>query len=148
VGLLSVGLLSVGLLSVGLPSMAPNLISIVDDDESVRRTTKLLVESFGYRAAGFESAESFLTSSQLHDICCLVLDAQMPDMNGLELQRHLTSDGWSIPIIFITAYGNKESRRQAMQGGAVAFLDKPFSDEQLHESIRSALKQKRDGKET
>jgi FixJ family two-component response regulator len=71
----------------------------------------------------------------------------MPDMNGLELQRHLTSDGWSIPIIFITAYGNKESRRQAMQGGAVAFLDKPFSDKQLHESIQSALKQKRDGKE-
>jgi FixJ family two-component response regulator len=133
---------------VGLLSVAPNLISIVDDDESVRRTTKLLVESFGYRAAGFESAESFLTSSQLHDTCCLVLDAQMPDMNGLELQRHLTSDGWSIPIIFITAYGNKESRRQAMQGGAVAFLDKPFNDEQLHESIRSALKQKRDAKET
>lgn len=133
---------------MGLLSVAPNLISIVDDDESVRRTTKLLVESFGYRAAGFESAESFLTSSQLHDTCCLVLDAQMPDMNGLELQRHLTSDGWSIPIIFITAYGNKESRRQAMQGGAVAFLDKPFNDEQLHESIRSALKQKRDAKET
>jgi FixJ family two-component response regulator len=128
--------------------VAPNLISIVDDDESVRRTTKLLIESFGYRAAGFESAESFLTSSQLHDTCCLVLDAQMPDMNGLQLQRHLTSEGWSIPIIFITAYGNKESRRQAMQGGAVAFLDKPFSDEQLHASIRSALKQKRDAKET
>jgi FixJ family two-component response regulator len=128
--------------------VATNLISIVDDDESVRRTTKLLVECFGYRAAGFESAESFLTSSQLHDTCCLVLDAQMPQMNGLELQRHLTSDGWSIPIIFITAYGNKESRRQALQGGAVAFLDKPFSDEQLQESIRSALKQKRDVKET
>ena len=137
-----------GLLSVGSLSMAPNLISIVDDDESVRRTTKLLVECFGYRAAGFESAESFLTSSQLHDTCCLVLDAQMPDMNGLELQKHLTSDGWSIPIIFISAYGNKESRRQAMLAGAVAFLDKPFSDEQLHESIRSALKQKCDGKET
>jgi FixJ family two-component response regulator len=136
------------LLIVGLLSAAANLISIVDDDESVRRTTKLLVESFGYRAASFESAESFLTSSQIHDTCCLVLDAQMPDMNGLELQKHLTSDGWSIPIIFITAYGNKESRRQAMQGGAVAFLDKPFSDEQLHESIRSALKQKRDAKET
>ena len=137
-----------GLLSVGLLSMAPNLISIVDDDESVRRTTKLLVESFGYRAAGFESAESFLTSSQLHDTCCLVLDAQMPDMNGLELQRHLTSDGWSIPIIFITAYGNKESRRQAMLAGAVAFLDKPFSDEQLLASIRSALEREKGGTTT
>jgi FixJ family two-component response regulator len=128
--------------------VAPCLISIIDDDESVRRTTKLLIESFGYRAAGFESAESFLTSSQLHDTCCLVLDAQMPDMNGLQLQGRLASEGWSIPIIFITAYGNKASRRQAMQGGAVAFLDKPFSDEQLDESIRSALTQKRDAKET
>ena len=128
--------------------MAPCLISIVDDDDSVRRTTKLLIESFGYRAAGFASAESFLTSSQLHDTCCLVLDAQMPDMNGFQLQGYLASEGWSIPIIFITAYGNQEFRRQAMQGGAVAFLDKPFSDEQLSESIRSALTQKRDAKET
>jgi len=126
----------------------PNLISIVDDDESVRRTTKLLIESFGYRAAGFESAKSFLTSSQLHATSCLVLDAQMPDMNGLQLQRHLTSEGWSIPIIFITAYGNKETHSQAMLAGAVAFLDKPFSDEQLLASIKSALKREINGTTT
>jgi len=118
--------------------VASNLISIVDDDESVRRTTKLLVESFGYRAAVFESAESFLKSDQLFDTSCLVVDIQMPGMDGLQLQRHLADEGYSIPIIFITAYGDK-SRRRALQAGAVAFLDKPFSDEQLLENIRSAF---------
>jgi len=119
--------------------VASNLISIVDDDESVRRTTKLLVESFGYRVAVFESAESFLKSSQVYETSCLVVDVQMPGMNGLQLQGHLAVEGHSIPIIFITAYGDKESRRLAMQAGAVAFLDKPFSDEQLLKSIRSAF---------
>ncbi len=118
--------------------MASNLISIVDDDESVRRTTKLLVESLGYRAAVFESAESFLKSDQLYDTSCLVVDIQMPGMNGLQLQSHLADEGYSIPIIFITAYGDK-SRRRALQAGAVAFLDKPFSDEQLLKSLRSAF---------
>ena len=119
--------------------MNANLISVVDDDGSVRRTTKLLVESFGYRAAVFESAESFLKSDQLYDTACLVVDVQMPGMNGLQLQSHLAGEGSSIPTIFITAYGEKESRRQAMEAGAVAFLDKPFNDQQLLKSIRSAL---------
>ena len=119
--------------------MTRNLISIVDDDEAIRRTTKLLVESFGYRAAVFEYAESFLKSDQLYDTACLVVDVQMPGMNGLQLQSHLAGEGSSIPTIFITAYGEKESRRQAMETGAVAFLAKPFSDEQLLKSIRSAL---------
>jgi len=119
--------------------VASNLISIVDDDESVRRTTKLLVESFGYRAAVFESAESFLKSDQLYDTSCLVVDIQMPGMNGLQLQSHLAAEGCFIPIIFITAYGDQESRRRALQAGAVAFLDKPFSDEQLLKNIRSAF---------
>lgn len=118
-----------------------NLISVIDDDESVRRTTKLLIESFGYRAAVFESAETFLKSGKLHDTSCLVIDLQMPGMNGLRLQSYLAAEGHSIPIIFITSYGNKESRRQAMEAGAVAFLDKPFNDEKLLQNIRSALKQ-------
>jgi len=116
-----------------------DLISIVDDDESVRRTTKLLVESFGYRAAVFESAESFLSSDQLYDTSCLVVDVQMRWMNGLQLQSHLAARSFHIPTIFITAYGTKESRRQAMEAGAVAFLTKPFSDEQFLKHIRSAL---------
>jgi len=65
----------------------------------------------------------------------------MPGMNGLQLQSHLAIEGWSIPIIFITAYGNKQVRRKAMQAGAVAFLEKPFGDEQLLETIRSTLPQ-------
>jgi len=119
--------------------VAGNLISVVDDDESIRRTTKLLIESFGYRASVFESAEAFLRSGELHDTSCLIVDVQMPGINGLQLQSQLAAEGCAIPIIFITAYGNEESRRKAMQAGAAAFLDKPFSDEQLLKNIRSAL---------
>jgi len=130
-------------------AMTSVIISVVDDDASVRKTTKLLIESFGYRAVVFESAETFLKSGQLNDTSCLVVDLQMQGMNGLQLQSHLVSEGCSIPIIFITAYGNNESRRQAMQGGAIAFLDKPFRDEQLLKDIRSALKkQEKDGTKT
>src|SRR5262249_21642165 len=116
-----------------------NLIAIVDDDAAVRRTTARLVESFELRAAAFESGESFLKSGQVHETSCLVLDMQMPGMNGLPLQGRLAADGYRIPIIFITAYGNEDWRRRAMQAGAVAFLEKPFSDELLLQSIRSAL---------
>jgi FixJ family two-component response regulator len=117
-----------------------NLISVVDDDESVRRTTTLLIESFGFRAAAFESAEIFLRSSHLHDTSCLIVDVQMPGMDGLQLQSHLAAAGCGIPIIFITAYESKDSRQRAMQAGAAAFLGKPFSDEQLLQIIRSALR--------
>lgn len=119
--------------------MAENLIAVIDDDESVRRTTKLLIESFGFRAATFESAEKFLSSTRLDDTSCLIVDVQMPGMSGLQLQSHLAAQGCRIPIMFITAHGNKESRQQAMQAGAVAFLDKPFGDEQLLQCIGSAL---------
>jgi len=117
-----------------------NLISVVDDNESVRRTTTLLIESFGFRAAAFESAETFLNSGHLHDTSCLVVDVQMPGMDGLQLQSHLAAAGCGIPIIFITAYESKDSRQRAMQAGAAAFLGKPFSDEQLLQIIRSALR--------
>ena len=128
--------------------MAKNLVSVVDDDESVRRTTTLLIGSFGFRAAAFESAEGFLESGQLHDTSCLIVDVQMPGMNGLQLQRHLAAAGCGIPIIFITAYDDKESRRRAMQAGAVAFLGKPFSDEQLLQTIRSTLRPDKGGTRT
>jgi FixJ family two-component response regulator len=118
-----------------------NLISLVDDDESVRRSTTLLIESFGFHAAAFESAESFLKSGQLQETACLIVDVQMPGMNGLELQSHLATVGYKIPIIFVTAYDNKELRKQALQAGAVAFLGKPFSDELLLRALRAALRQ-------
>lgn len=119
--------------------MTRNVISVVDDDESVRRSTRLLIESFGFRAATFESAQSFLNSKELLDSYCLIVDVQMPGMNGLQLQCELTAAGRRVPIIFITAYDDKESRRQAMRAGAVAFLSKPFTDEQLLQTIRSAM---------
>jgi len=116
-----------------------NLISVVDDDASVRKTTTLLIESFGFHVSGFESAALFLESRQLHETCCLIIDVQMPGMNGLQLQSYLAAAGYKIPVIFITAYDKEESRQQAMQGGAVAFLRKPFSDELLLQAIRAAL---------
>lgn len=119
--------------------MARNVISVIDDDESVRRTTSLLIESFGFRSASFDSAETFLRAGQLDDTSCLIVDVQMPGMNGLQLQSRLAASGCRIPIIFVTAYDDKESRRRAMQAGAVAFLDKPFSDQQLLQGIRLAL---------
>jgi len=117
-----------------------NLISVVDDDESVRRTTLLLIESFGFRAAAFESAETFLESGHLHDTSCLIVDVQMPGMDGLQLQSHLAASGCGIPIIFITAYENEESCQRATRAGAAAFLGKPFTDEELLQGIRSALR--------
>jgi FixJ family two-component response regulator len=125
-----------------------NLISVVDDDESIRRTTALLIESFGFRAAAFESAEMFLRSEQLHDTSCLIVDIQMRGMDGLQLQSHLAAEGCNIPIVFITAYDSKESRRRAMQAGAAAFLGKPFSDEQLLQAIRSTLRHDKGGTKT
>jgi FixJ family two-component response regulator len=124
------------------------LISIVDDDESIRRTTTLLIQSFGLEAAAFESAEVLLKSAQLHETSCLIVDLQMPGMNGLQLQRHLAGSGYTIPIVFISAYDNKDSRQQAMQAGAVAFLSKPFSDELLLETIRITLDDENGAKAT
>ena len=115
--------------------MLKHLISVVDDDESTRQSTALLIESFGFQAAGFESAESLLKSGQLGETLCLIIDVRMPGINGLQLQSHLAAAGYEIPIIFITAYDDRESRRRAMQAGAVAFLAKPFSDALLLQTL-------------
>jgi len=133
-------------ISMALPSesKATNLVSVVDDDSSVRSSIKLLIESFGFQTAIFESAESFLKAEHLHQASCLITDVQMPGMNGLKLQSCLAAANRAIPIIFITAYDDKESRRQAMQSGAVAFLSKPFTDEQLLQAIRTAIAQRSD----
>jgi FixJ family two-component response regulator len=125
-----------------------SLISVIDDDKSVRRTTKLLIESLGFRAAAFECADNFLSSGRLDDTSCLIVDLQLPGMNGLQLQSQLAATDCQIPIIFITAYDNKESRRRSMRAGAVAFLGKPFTDEGLLQWIRSALRQEKGGMET
>jgi FixJ family two-component response regulator len=124
---------------------ARDLISVVDDDESIRRTIKLLIESFGFRAKAYDSAETFLNSGELRITSCLILDLEMPNMNGFQLQSELAAAGCGIPIIFITAYDDRESRGRAMRAGAVAFLGKPFSDEQLLQALRSAVGQDKGG---
>lgn len=120
--------------------MTENLISVVDDDESIRRTTTLLIESFGFRSVAYDSAESFLRSGQIRNTSCLIVDVQMPGMSGLQLQSHLNAAGCGVPIIFISAYESKGFRERGMQAGAAAFLGKPFSDEQLLQTIRSAIR--------
>jgi FixJ family two-component response regulator len=102
------------------------LISIVDDDGTVRAATESLVRSLGFKARTFESAESFLQSSSPRETQCLILDVQMPNMSGIELQDSLSELGFEIPIIFITAYPDEEVRQRAMEAGAVAFLLKPL----------------------
>jgi FixJ family two-component response regulator len=120
----------------------PPLISVVDDDESVRESLSGLIRSVGFGAKVFASAEEFLTSNRLLDTDCLILDVRMPGMNGLELQRRLAASHTSIPVIFITAHGDEEARVRALNGGAVEYLLKPFSEEALLSAIDAALKSK------
>ena len=117
------------------------LISVIDDDESICRSTRLLIESHGFRAVSFETAEGFLKSGLLCNTSCLIVDLQMPGINGLQLQSRLANEGCRTPIIFITSNDNRLCRQRAMQGGAVAYLCKPFSDTTLVQSIHSALRQ-------
>lgn len=116
------------------------LVAIVDDDESMRAATEDLLSSVGIKARSFASAEEFLKSGLQNEIACLISDIRMPGMTGLELQAKLLAEGSRIPIIFITAHGNTRMRRQALEAGAIEFLGKPFNDESLLGSVRSALK--------
>ena len=115
------------------------LISIVDDDQSVVEAMVSLIESVGYRAKGFRSAEDFLKSRQLLNSACLILDVLMPSIDGFELQRRLVARNYRIPIIFITSFDSDDVRIRAFQAGAVEFLCKPFSQESLFQAVRSAL---------
>lgn len=115
------------------------LISIVDDDESVREATKDLVWSLGYAAASFASAEEYLRSDHVADTSCLIADVQMPGMTGVELQDRLIADGYQTPIIFITAFPEAKIRARVLRAGACGFLSKPFNDESLIECLEMAL---------
>src|SRR5579862_2679408 len=114
-------------------------VAVVDDDESVREALKSLLRSVGYRAEGFDSAEEFLLSGRLPEIDCLILDLKMPGMGGMALQEGLGTIKPSLPTIFLTAHGDETTQRQARQLGAVGFLRKPCSDEDLLNAIRLAL---------
>ncbi len=115
------------------------LISIVDDDDSLRNSLDNLIRSVGFRAQGFSSAEAFLNSSHVHDSACLILDVRLPGLSGLELQRRIVGASRRTPIIFITAHADDDAREQALQAGAVDFLHKPFREEALLKAIDSAL---------
>jgi FixJ family two-component response regulator len=116
------------------------LISIVDDDDAHRSSLENLIRSVGLRAKSFSSAEAFLSSNHAHDTRCLVLDVRMPGMSGPELQRQMAVANSHIPIIFITAHEDDAQRSQALEAGAVAFLHKPFYEEELLNAIDAALK--------
>ena len=118
--------------------MASNVIH-VPDDVSVHRRTRRLIQSCGYQTAVLEFAETFLKPGQLNDASSLVVDIQIPGRNGYTSRGTSLLSAGAPPNIFITAYENKESHRRAMLAGAVAFLDKRFSDKQLLETIHSAV---------
>ena len=115
------------------------MISIVDDDISVRESTKELVESLGYEALTFASAEEFLGSQRVRDTSCLITDLQMRGLSGIDLQRRLVDEGRGIPTIFITAFPDEKTRSHALNAGAIGFLSKPFSDEALIHHLNAAL---------
>jgi FixJ family two-component response regulator len=116
------------------------LIVIIDDDAPAREGIGELVESLGYKAITFNSAEDFLQSGMIAETTCLITDLQMPRLNGVELQEALRSQGHHTPVIVITAFPNENLRARALDAGAVAFLNKPFDEESLIKSLADAIK--------
>jgi FixJ family two-component response regulator len=117
----------------------PPLLSVVDDDESIRESLPDLIEEFGFAARAFSSAEEFLSSGSIVQTKCLILDIAMPGMSGPELHQELKRRGEKIPIIFITAQKDETIRARMLQQGAAGFLFKPFTDAALLAAIRTAL---------
>ena len=120
--------------------VSPPLISVVDDNDSVRESLSGLIRSVGFAVEDFPSAEKFLNSDRLNDTHCLILDVRMPGIGGLELQRRLVKSNRNIPIIFITAHGDEAARSQALKNGAADYLFKPFSEQALLNAINAALR--------
>ena len=118
-----------------------NLIAVVDDDESIRVALTTLIETFGFAASGFASAQEFLDSPALDETACLISDVQMPGISGLELQSRLASQNRRTPIIFLTAFPDARIQQRALAGGAVCFLTKPFDLDDLMRCVDRALNQ-------
>jgi FixJ family two-component response regulator len=117
-----------------------SLISIVDDDESVRESLPDLLRQFGFAAEAFSAAEAFLASPVVSSTKCLILDIAMPGMSGPELQQELIHRDLAIPIVFITAHGDSSIRPHLLARGAVACLSKPFSEDSLLDALNAALR--------
>jgi FixJ family two-component response regulator len=120
--------------SAGVPT-----VFIIDDDRGMRQAIQDLVESVGLRAESFASGEEFLRRQRAANPSCLVLDVRLPQLSGLDFQRHLAESGVQVPIIFITAHGDIPMSVQALKSGAVEFLTKPFRDQDLLDAIQQAL---------
>jgi FixJ family two-component response regulator len=115
------------------------VISVVDDDDSVRTATTCLMRSLGYTAYGFASAEEFLSSPHLPDTTCLIADVQMPGISGIELERTLIERGYHIPVILISAFPEERLKARATSPTAACFLRKPFDSKALVECLGAAL---------
>ena len=123
------------------------LIAIVDDDESMRDTTKDLLESVGFSAAVFASPASLLRSRRLGQVSCLITDLRMPKMTGLELHQHLVASNRVIPTILMTAYPDERSQAHAVKSNVVCYLVKPFAADELLGCVRRALRRREVGSE-
>ena len=117
-----------------------SLVSVVDDDESVRESLPDLIRQFGFYPRAFSSAEAFLASDSISETRCLVLDIAMPGMSGLDLHQELIRRRQEIPIVFITGAGDHTLRLRVLAQGAVECLSKPFSDTALHDALNAALR--------
>lgn len=115
------------------------MISVVDDDSSVREAARRLLKALGYSTATFASAEEFLQSGHLQETACLITDVQMPGMSGIDLQDHLAANGNTTPVIFVTAFPEEALRERAVSAGAFGFLTKPISEPNLIACIDRAL---------
>jgi FixJ family two-component response regulator len=115
------------------------VVFVVDDDISVRESLELMIRCAGWQPETFASAQAFLAHPRLLAPSCLILDVQLPDLNGLELQNRIAADQIEMPIIFITGYGDVPMTVRAMKAGAIEFLTKPFSEEALLRAIRQAI---------
>jgi FixJ family two-component response regulator len=115
------------------------MVAVVEDDDSYRVAVQRLLKSAGFSVQSFATAEDFLRSGRQRETGCLITDIRMPGMSGLDLQARLNADHCLIPTIFITAHGDEDMRLQAMRGGAVKFMVKPFDGEILLESVRAAF---------
>ena len=120
-----------------------SVISIIDDDASVRAATNNLLKSHGYTVHTFASAEEFLQSAHLNDTSCVIADVQMSAMNGLELHAVMRAQGSCVPFIFITAFPDESIRARALKAGAIGFLAKPFAGPTLINCLVTALERHR-----
>jgi FixJ family two-component response regulator len=120
-----------------------SVISVVDDDPSVRAATSKFLKSHGYTVQAYSSAEHFLQSGRLNDTLCVIADLQMPGMSGLELLTMMRAQSYGVPFIFITAFPDETTRARALRAGAICFLSKPFAGSTLIDCLGAALEGRR-----